>query len=407
MIRFPVALLCASALALALGGLADGQAPAKIGGDAAAVVQGNNVFALDLYGRLRQQDGNLFFSPYSISDALAMTYAGARGQTAEQMATTLHFGLPPQRLHPAFGELIRHLNAGGKDRKYQLSVANALWGQKGYTFLPDFLRLTQDVYQGGLKEVDFVKTEAARKAINAWVEEQTKDKIKDLIPEGALASDTRLVLTNAIYFKSAWAEAFPEGATKKEDFHLGGGNKVQVPLMHTNEALRYRDGGTFQALELPYQSRQLSMIVLLPKKADGLAELEKDLTSARLDEWLKAMKVHQVNVTLPKFKFSAEFSLKDVLAAMGMPLAFSKRADFSGMTTREQLYIDKVLHKAFVDVNEKGTEAAAATGVVMSLRLAPPQPQLVFKADHPFIFLIRDNHSGSILFLGRLANPQA
>jgi serpin B len=406
MIRFPVALLCASALALALGGLADGQAPAKLGADAEAVVQGNNVFALDLYGRLRQQDGNLFFSPYSISDALAMTYAGARGQTAEQMATTLHFGLPAARLHPAFGELIRHLNTGGKDRKYQLSVANALWGQKGYTFLPDFIRLTKDVYEGGLKEVDFVKTEEARKAINHWALEQTKDKIKNLIPEGALASDTRLVLTNAIYFKSAWAEVFPEGATKKEDFHLGGGKKVPVPMMHTNQALRYRDGGTFHALELPYQSRQLSMIVLLPKKGDGLAELEKDLTSARLDEWLKAMKVHQVNVALPKFKFSAEFSLKDVLAAMGMPLAFSKRADFSGMTTREQLYIDKVLHKAFVDVNEKGTEAAAATAVSFRPTSAPNYARANFRADHPFVFLIRENRTGSILFLGRVANPQ-
>jgi len=406
MLRFSITLLYGSALALALGGPADGQAPAKIGGDAEAVVKGNNVFALDLYGRLRQKDGNLFFSPYSISDALAMTYAGARGQTAEQMATTLHFALPAQRLHPAFGELIRSLNAGGKDRKYQLSVANALWGQKGYTFLPDFIRLTKDVYEGGLKEVDFVKTEEARKAINHWVEEQTRDKIKDLIPEGALVSDTRLVLTNAIYFKSAWAEAFHEGATKKEDFHLGGGRKVQVPMMHTNEAFRYRDGGTFHALELPYQSRQLSMIVLLPKKVDGLAELEKNLTSARLDEWLKAMKVHQVNVALPKFKFSAEFSLKDVLSAMGMPLAFSKQADFTGMTTRERLYIDKVLHKAFVDVNEKGTEAAAATAVVVRPTSAPNYPRADFRADHPFVFLIRENRTGSILFLGRVANPQ-
>jgi serpin B len=401
---FP-ALLPALLLAFAAS-LAVAKPAGKLDPDTAAVVKGNNVFALDLYGRLRQKDGNLFFSPYSISDALAMTYAGARGQTAEQMATTLHFALPAQRLHPAFGELIRYLNAGGKDRKYQLSVANALWGQKGYTFLPDFIRLTKDVYEGGLKEVDFVKTEEARKTINHWVEEQTKDKIKDLIPEGALASDTRLVLTNAIYFKSAWAEAFHEGATKKEDFHLGGGRKVQVPMMHTNEALRYRDGGTFHALELPYQSRQLSMIVLLPKKVDGLAELEKDLTSARLDEWLKAMKVHQVNVVLPKFKFSAEFSLKDVLSAMGMPLAFSKRADFSGMTTREQLYIDKVLHKAFVDVNEKGTEAAAATAVIARPTSAPNYARADFRADHPFVFLIRENRTGSILFLGRVANPQ-
>jgi serpin B len=401
--RFPSllpALLLAAAASLAVA-----QPAGKLAPDTAAVVQGNNVFALDLFGRLRQKDGNLFFSPYSISNALAMTYAGARGQTAEQMATTLHFGLPAPRLHPAFGELIRHLNAGGKDRKYQLSVANALWGQKGYTFLPDFLRLTQDVYQGGLKEVDFVRAEEARKTINRWVEEQTKDKIKDLIPEGALVPDTRLVLTNAIYFKAAWAEPFPAGATQKEDFHLGGGKKVQVPMMHTNEALRYRDGGTFHALELPYQGRELSMLVLLPKKADGLAELEKNLTSARLDEWLKGMKVHMVNMALPKFKITSQFSLKDVLSAMGMPLAFSMRADFSGMTTRERLFIDKVLHKAFVDVNEKGTEAAAATAVVIRPTAAPNYARADFRADHPFVFLIRENRTGSVLFLGRVADP--
>jgi serpin B len=393
-------------LSTAAASLAVAQPPDKPLTDPAAVVQGNNVFALDLYGRLRERDGNLFFSPYSISTALAMTYAGARGPTAEQMVATLHFALPSHRLHPAFGELIRHFNAGGKQRKYQLSVANALWGQEGYQFLPDFTRLTKDVYLAGFKELDFRKPEQARKVINAWVEEKTRDKIKDLIPEGALAPDTRLVLTNAIYFKSAWAEAFPKGATKDEDFHLGGGKKVRVPMMHTNHALRYHDGGTFHVLELPYESRQLSMIVLLPKKADGLAELEKGLTSARLDEWLKAMKVHLVNVALPKFKVTSEFKMKDVLSAMGMPLAFSMRADFSGMTTREKLFIDQVLHKAFVDVHEQGTEAAAATAVIMRPTSAPNYARADFRADHPFVLLIRENQTGSILFMGRVANPR-
>ena len=407
MMCFRVTLLCGSALALALTGLAEEPAPEKIGGDAAAVVKGNNVFALDLYSRLRQKDGNLFFSPYSISDALAMTYAGARGQTAEQMATTLHFALPPQRLHPAFGELIRYLNAGGKQRKFQLSTANALWAQKDYTFLPDFTRITKNDYQSGLKEVDFVTaTEQARKTINHWVEEQTRDKIKDLIPPRALDRTTRLVLTNAIYFKSAWAHPFYKGATKKEAFHLSNNKKVQVPMMHINETLRYRDGGTFQVLELPYQHYQLSMFVLLPKKADGLADLEKALTSARLDDWLKGMKTHQVNVALPKFKFSAEFSLKDVLSKMGMPLAFTNRADFTGMTTRGRLHIDEVLHKAFVDVNEKGTEAAAATAIIAKEAAEAILPRANFRADHPFVFLIRENRTGSILFMGRVANPR-
>jgi serpin B len=407
MYRSLVCVLAVSAVVLALIGQAAEDERPKVNPDANTVALGNNVFALDLYARVRQKEGNLFLSPYSISTALAMTYAGARGQTAEEMATTLHFALEPKRLHPAFGDLIRHFNASGPKRKYQLSVANALWGQKDYGFLPSFLRLTKDVYQAGLKEVDFGKPEQARKTINAWVEKQTKDKIKDLFLPGDITPAVQLVLTNAIYFKGDWATTFPEKATRKEDFHLGGGKKVQVPMMHAHKKLAYHGNATLQAVALPYAGHELAMVVLLPKKVDGLADVEKALTSARLDEWLKAMESRPVNLAMPKFKMTSRFDLTSQLAKMGMARAFSPAADFSGMTTRSKLFINQVIHKAFVDVNEKGTEAAAATGVSLKKEAAPrPEEPVVFRADRPFVFLIRDNRTGSILFLGRVANPK-
>ncbi|MCI0456904.1 MAG: serpin family protein [Gemmataceae bacterium] len=398
--------LTACAALAALVGLAAAQQPAKLGSDAATVVNGNNSFAFDLYGQLRSKEGNLFFSPYSISNALGMTYAGARTKTATEMEKTLHFSLGQQRLHPAFGELVRYLNQGGKQRKYQLTVANRLWGQKDYGFLPEFTQLLKGHYGAGLQELDFEKaTEQARKTINAWVEQQTRDKIKDLIPERALEPDTRLVLTNAIYFKAAWEEEFPKGATKKEDFHVSTSKKVQAQMMQRNDLLRFLDSGDIKVLELPYENRDLSMVVLLPKKIDGLPALEKQLSAGRVDGWLKQMKVHQVKVALPKFKFTAEFKLNKALADLGMPLAFSKMADFSGMASRERLFIDAVLHKAFVDVHEKGTEAAAATAVVIRPTSAPIADPAEFRADRPFVFLIRENRTGSVLFLGRVVNP--
>ncbi|MCI0456905.1 MAG: serpin family protein [Gemmataceae bacterium] len=390
-------------LGVALAVPAAGQPQPRLNPDTATLVKDNNTFALDLYRQLAQKDGNLFFSPYSISNALAMTYSGARGQTATEMEKTLHFSLGQQRLHPAFHELIGQL--GAKGRKYQLTVANRLWGQKEYGFLPDFLKLTEASYGAGLKEVDFIKaTEEARKAINAWVEQQTNDKIKELIKPGILTVDTRLVLTNAIYFKAAWMHPFREKATAPGMFHLADGKQVKVPMMRGGVRTNYLKGDTFEALELPYEQRDLSMVVLLPKKADGMAAFEKMLTPANLSAWLRKLSDHQVDVTLPKFKITAEFMLKDTLSQMGMPIAFQRgKADFSGMTSREKLFISHVVHKAFVDVNEAGTEAAAATAVVIERESAPPPA--TFRADRPFVFLIRDNRTGSILFVGRVSNP--
>jgi serpin B len=376
--------------------------------DALALAHGNNVFATDLFGQLRKKEGNLFFSPYSISSALAMTYTGARGETAQEMATTLHFDLPPERLHRAFSEMVHAFNAKKKDQPYQLSVANALWGQKGFTFLPGFLQLVQDNYEGGLKELDFARDpEAARKVINAWVERQTQDKIQELLQKKMLTSNTRMVLTNAIYFKAPWAERFPDAATKKEDFHLSGGGKVKVAMMHKFEDLPYFGEKDLQAVAIPYKWNALSMVVLMPRKASGLADLEKSVTAERLREWAGKMKGHQVNLKLPKFKVTSEFSLADELQQLGMKLAFGDRADLSGMTSQAKLYIDKVIHKAYVDVNEKGTEAAAATAVIVAQPSAPPPqlPPATMHVDRPFLFLIQENRTGSILFIGRVASP--
>jgi serine protease inhibitor len=372
-----------------------------------ATVEGNNAFAIDLYARLKAEKGNLFFSPYSVSTALAMTYAGARGNTETQMADVLHFELDQERLHPAFGALVARLNARGKEDAYQLSVANALWGQKGYRFLRDFLELTEKVYGGAFREVDFSTPEAreaARRTINAWVAKETQDKIKELIKREVLDRWTTLVLTNAIYFKGNWASQFKKGQTKDSPFTVAPDKKVDVPMMYQKGDFKYVETESFQALELPYVGDELSMVILLPHKMEGLADLEKSLTSDNLNKCLTGLRKQEVSVYLPKFKMTSEFRLEEVLESMGMPDAFSSRADFSGMTGRKDLDISKVIHKAFVEVNEEGTEAAAATAVVM-VRGGPRKPR-VFRADHPFIFLIRDNPSGSILFLGRVANPE-
>ena len=395
--------------------------------DVKALVEGNNAFAFDLYGKLKElessvsstdifgkpkkQESNLFFSPFSISTALAMTYAGARGNTAAQMEKALHFNLGQQRLHPAFHGLIWDIQGRQKTGNYQLSVANALWGQKGYGFLPDFLKLTKDKYGAGLSEVDFEHdTEGARLAINKWVEVQTNNRIKDLVPPGVLSDLTRLVLTNAIYFKATWASEFKHDATRSETFMPPDGDSVQAPMMHQTHMFAYGETDELQTLEMLYKGNDLSMVVLLPRKRDGLAALEKALTQERLAELLDGLAQNLVELTLPKFKSTTTFRLEEVLKSLGVIDAFVlRKADFSGMSSKRDLFIQAVLHKAFVEVDEKGTEAAAATAVAMAMEFVPvvepPRPK-VFCADHPFLFLIRDRRTGSILFMGRVMNPK-
>jgi serpin B len=409
--------------------------PSPEGTMAAACI---NDFAISLYAKLAAEEkGNLFFSPFSLETALAMTSAGARGQTFNQMEEVLHLPAQEQRksdpwhtyVHQVFGAFLKDVNAekgpDGKPRGYQLSAANALWGQKGEPFVPDFLAVLKNNYGAGLSDVDFVgDTEGARKAINAWVEKETRDKIKDLLKPGVLDTRTRLVLTNAIYFKGDWAAQFKKEDTKDAPFQVaakapGGASNAMfapkvVPMMNRTDDFGYMEEEMFQGLKLPYVGDELSMVIFLPRRAtttfegkttDALADLEKEMTPANLAAWLKKFRTRKVAVSMPRFKTTGEFELSRTLAAMGMKDAFTGDADFSGMTGKKDLFISAVVHKAFVDVNEEGTEAAAATAVVMARGglsvLSPP----VFKADHPFLFLIRHEKTGAILFMGRLADP--
>ena len=386
--------------------------------DEKTVVEGNSKFAFDLYAKLKDDPnikktgGNLFFSPYSISTALAMTYAGARGETEKQMAGTLHFprflyrdGNP---FHRHYGRLIEQLNTQGKQGDYELLIANALWAQKDYPFrdirsgFDSFIGLNQVYYKAKLENVDFVnKTEKTRQMINQWVEDKTNEKIKNLIPQGALDALMRLVLTNAIYFKGDWASQFDAAATSEQDFYITSDKIIKAPLMYQKEELKYAQTDSLQLLEMTYKGEDLSMLVLLPKSKDGLADLEKELTPNNVTEWQKRLHKQKVKVYLPKFKMTSQFNLSQMLATMGMPDAFGRNADFSGMTGNKDLFISAVLHKAFVAVDEQGTEAAAATGVAMRKTAIRP----IFRADHPFIFIIKDNVSQSILFMGKVANP--
>jgi serpin B len=381
--------------------------PAPPSADVLTVAGDNNGFALDLYARLRTgQSDNLFLSPASLSTALAMTYAGARGQTAGQMAQVLHFSLPQETLHPAFGDLRRTWDANGQGQGYRLVVANRLWGQQGFHFLPGFLAVTRDRYGAELAQVDFARqTDQARERINAWVEEQTQGKIRDLIPPGVLDQMTRLVLTNAISFKGVWTEPFRKEATQVAPFHVTASQQADVPLMYRKDDFRYWAGDGLKVLELPYGQGDLAMLVLLPDEIGALSALEARLTADNLARWQSGLRKQEVRVHLPRFTLTSQFQLAEVLKAMGMTRAFTPgEADLTGMSSEGELFVSAVIHKAFVDVNEEGTEAAAATGIAVGATAAIRQPT-VFRADHPFVFLIRDNRTGSILFLGRLVNP--
>jgi len=384
---------------------------AVAGEDRESIVAGNNAFAFDLYGNLRTKPGNLLFSPYSVSSALGMTYAGARGETAEQMARALHFTLGPEKLHSAFGALIAEQNAAekdGKPRTYELAVANRLFGQNGYEFLPAFLDVTRKSYGSELQRLDFkADTERARSTINAWVEEKTRDKIKDLIPRGQLQSDTRLVLVNAVYFKGKWEKQFSAKQTKSAPFTGEDGQKSDAQFMQQTGDFRFLEQDGMKALEMRYTGGDLAMLALLPKDEKSLGELEKKLDSKSMTDWTSKLVEQNVIVSFPKFKMT--WGTQDIssdIRSLGMNLAFNaNEADFSGMNGNRELYIGLILHKAFMDVNEEGTEAAAATAVGMKAG-GPPHRPPEFVADHPFICLIRDVKSGAILFMCRVAAPK-
>ncbi len=371
--------------------------------DLQALTAGNTAFALDLYQTLRKDEGNLFFSPHSISLALAMTSAGAASTTAEQMRDTLHFTLSDEQLHAAFNALDAAL---AREEQITLWQANALWGQRDHPFQPTFLDLLAEHYGAGLRVLDFEKEpEPARTRINDWVAAETEGKIQELLPQGSITPDSRLVLANAIYFKAKWQEQFDPAMTQDGLFTRADGTTVTAPLMHNTASFDYGEGTDYQAVRLPYQG-DVAMIVLLPA-VDSFAAFEAALSAERLDQILGSMESRRLALTLPRWSYtSAGFQLKPILEGLGMRDAFAPgQADFSGIDGTRQLIVDDVYHKAMVVVDEEGTEAAAATGSSMVVTSAPA-PAVEMRVDRPFIFLIRDTSTGALLFVGRIVDPR-
>ena len=400
---------------LGLGGLptiGSVQAEEKPAAPVKPMADAVNAFARDFYGRVASGDGNLFFSPYSVHAAMLLTREGAAGETAAEMDRVLRLqgfgaangyrGLVDAMAPPTV------LDGFGKERKkapaYTLDIANALWGHKGFGFEQPFLARLAKVYGAPLARVDFEQPAVARKAINDWVEQATREKIQDIVPEGLPTPDTRLVLANAIYMKAQWQDPFQERNTKDADFTRPDGSTAETKLMHRRGRYRYAEVDGVKVLELPYRGGHLSMVVYLPKDHTGLKDVETKLREGRLDG---RRDPQMVDVKLPRWRVTSQLDITKTLAGMGMPLAFHPtKADFSRMTTEQKLFVGLVLHKAFVDVDENGTEAAAATVVMMKLGAAPmPQEPKTFHADHPFVYEIRHTRTGAILFAGRVTKP--
>jgi serpin B len=371
------------------------------------VTPGMHRFAAAAYRQLAPSGGNLILSPFSISTALSMLLDGARGQTAAGIAATLGQPHPGPGYHAAVAaieaELVKQANGGGN----QLAVANGLWVQQGFPLESAFEQTIRTLYQAPLTPLDFqANTEQARQTINAWTLQHTHDRIPELFAPGSIEAATRLVLTSAIYFYGKWRSPFDAKNTRAEPFQLGGGRTVDAKFMHQKSDFLYGETPQAQILEMKYAGSPLAFDILLPKANDGLAELERSLKSEDLSVWFGALTSRKVETAIPKFRAESAFSLRDALSRMGMADAFLKTADFSGIDGRRDLSVGEVVHKAFVEVSEEGTEAAAATGIAVHALAMRREEQTVFRADHPFAFFIRDTASGAILFEGRLVQPK-
>jgi serine protease inhibitor len=415
-VRCGLGFVCAIVLALGIvAALPQTATPFTASPEVKSAVESNTAFALDLYQKLKEKPGNLFFSPYSISSALAMSYAGARNQTERQMARTLHFNLAQTNLHDAFGALGVRMNKVQRWNRITLLTANSLWCQQDYPFEKSFLDLVRIRYGGDARQVDFKKSaEAAGTAMNEWVEEKTKGEIKGIIGMGQLTPYTRLILCNAIYFKGNWQNQFKTSDTKPMNFGVNTNQAVTVPMMWQKSEFKmtHNDDGTVEMLELPYSGTDLCMIIFLPVAIPyvpgfehfSLPDLEQRLTLENLHAWtamLDQARLEETSVVLPRFTTAQTFDLANELKSLGMSSAFNDSADFSGIKATTNLFISDVIHKAFVEVNETGTEAAAVSLALVKTRGMTRS----FRADHPFIFLIRENGSGTILFIGRIIDP--
>lgn len=375
--------------------------------DALAVADSSDAFGWDLYQSVADvEDGNLFFSPFSITAALSMTYAGAAGETADEMASVLHISSDDTAYHSGYGELIRTVLPQPEDCAVELNIANRLFGQDGFPWLTPFLDITAEDYGAPLEDIDFqADPEQARVYINDWVADQTAERITDLLPPGTLTAQTVMVLTNAIYFKADWMEAFKESETFDGNFSLADGSTVTTPLMYRSGEANIGRVGSVSALELPYDGELQSMVILLPDDPGGLSELEAILSNDLIDEVMASVSpVPDAEIIVPRFTIDARVDLKQRLIELGMPTAFLEgMADLTNMVDAADasLFIEDALHRAFIEVNEAGSEAAAATAVVVGQESAGPG----FYADRPFVFFIRDNATGAVLFLGRVSDP--
>ena len=380
-------------------------APNVSSADIASLSDGNSAFAVDMYKKITGANDNVFFSPYSISIALAMTWGGARNQTERDMASVLHFPFPQAQLHSAFNALdlalVRHARTSG----FELHIVNQLWGEKTYTFLPDYLKMVSVDYGAAMRLLDFIgNPEPSRVVINTWVADSTNQRITDLIPAGIIDAVTRLVLTNAIYFKAQWADTFFSSDTRDNTFCRSQGDSLLTKFMQREGDYRYDSTADYQAVELPYKGEATSMLIVLPAPGK-MAQVEASLSTAFLRSVFPSLHSTRVSVCLPKFKFTTKsVSLSEILQSLGMAVAFGDNADFSGINGTGGLCIGDVFHKAFVQVDENGTEAAAATAVVVRDAMVMPPP-VFFMANRPFIFLIRDVQTNAILFIGKLNDP--
>lgn len=383
------------------------EVPDVPGADLDALAAGNTAFAADMYQQLRKEPGNFFYSPYSISSALGMTWAGARGQTEKDMALAMHFTLPQAQFHAAVNALDLALASRGQGAQgadgggFRLNIANALWGQVNYHFEAAFLDLLGLNYGAGMNIVDFeTQPLQAVDIINGWVEKKTENRIKDILSPNSVDSNTKLVLTNAVYFNAAWMTPFKAADTSPGTFTNAAGSALQVPMMHGSFDVPYGEGVDYAAVELPYDGSELSMVLVLP---NDLATFEPTLTGARIDEIVNSLSGHMVETAMPTFEFESKFGLVEPLKTMGMGVAFSNAADFSGINGKGGLVISDVIHQSFVKVNEAGTEAAAATAVIISDTGVPEAAKI--SLDKPFVFFIRDIQTKAVLFVGRVVDP--
>jgi serpin B len=364
----------------------------------------NNMFAFAFLSKISHQDkGNIFFSPYSISSAFSMVYEGARGTTADEMESVFHFIQDDTARKNYVNQINSELN--NPSQQYKLDVANALWVQNDYPILPSYTNTLKQYYTANATNLDLKNdSENSRKIINTWVENRTNQKIVNLLPQGSINENTRVVLTNAIYFKGNWTNQFDPYSTSNQNFTTSQNNIVKIPMMSATTSFPYFEDNNIQVIKMPYQGGHLSMMVLLPKNND-LNSLVNSLSVEKLRQLNSNMTTESVSVYIPKFTLNTQYTLNDYLSSMGMPSAFSPTdADFTGITGNKDLSISTAVHQAFVKVDEKGTEAAAATGLTMeesSMLLT----KNIFRADHPFVFMIYDEHTGLVLFIGQVVNP--